>query len=471
MARLIGLDIGTSSAKAVAIDEKGTLLGIASREYSLSVPQPGWAEQNPEDWWKAAEECLDELKAQDSDAIGLTGQMHGSVFLDASDKVIRPALLWCDQRTSQECAEIEAAVGPERLRQITGNPALPGFQLPKIIWLKNNEPEAFSRLSSVLLPKDFIRLKMTGLKVTEVSDASGIGTLNVHSRGWSQEVVQAVGLNPSLFPEVVESKETTGSYKGVRVAGGGGDQAAAAVGTGAVVPGLVSVSLGTSGVVFEAVDSLPETQTDSIHDFCHANGAWHRMGVMISCGGAVRWCRDVLFPDGYEAMNREAEAAGRGAGGALFAPYLSGERCPHVDPFVRGGFFGLSLSQSRGELARAVFEGVTFGLKDCLDLMNPGRTPDRVRVTGGGAKSGLWVQMLADVLGCPCERLICDEGPAYGAAILGGLSAGVWNDLVKATDEAVKVRDEVIPSGLDYSGGYLSFRTLYPRLSDLKDSR
>lgn len=468
MARLIGLDIGTSSAKAVAIDEKGTLLGIASREYPLSVPQPGWAEQNPEDWWKAAEECLAELQAEKSDAIGLTGQMHGSVFLDSSDQVIRPALLWCDQRTSKECAEIEGAVGAERLRRITGNPALPGFQLPKITWLKNNEPEAFSRLSSVLLPKDYIRLKLTGLKVTEVSDASGIGTLDVRMRDWSEDVINAVGLSSSLFPSVVESKEVTGTWKGVPVVGGGGDQAAAAVGTGAVVPGLVSVSLGTSGVVFEAVNRMPDTQTDAIHDFCHANGAWHRMGVMISCGGAVRWCRDVLFSDGYEAMNKEAEASGLGAGGALFAPYLSGERCPHVDPFVKGGFFGLSLSQSRGDLARAVFEGVTYGLKDCLDLMNPGKVPDRVRVTGGGAKSQLWVQMLADVLGCPCQRLICDEGPAYGAAILGGLSAGVWNDLVKATEQAVKVRDEVKPSGLDYSCGYLAYRGLYPRLSDLK---
>lgn len=471
MARLIGLDIGTSSAKAVAIDEKGTLLGIASREYPLSVPQPGWAEQNPDDWWHAAEACLAELKADQADAIGLTGQMHGSVFLDSEDQVIRPALLWCDQRTSAECAEIESRVGPEKLRQITGNPALTGFQLPKVLWLRNNEPAAFSRLSSVLLPKDYIRLKMTGLKLTEVSDASGIGALDVRKRAWSPEVLAALDLPSSFFPDVVESREQTGTWRGVPVVGGGGDQAAAAVGTGAVTPGLVSVSLGTSGVVFEAFDQMPSSQTDAIHDFCHATGAWHRMGVMISCGGAVRWCRDTFYPEGYDAMNRDAEASGVGAGGVLFAPYLSGERCPYVDPFVRGGFTGLALNHTRGDMARAVFEGVTFGLKGCLDLMNPGVAPQRVRVTGGGAKSRLWVQMLADVLGCPCQLLTSDEGPAYGAAILGGLSAGVWKDVVEASEAAVQVREEVNPSGLDYSQGYQAFSALYPLLSALKPSR
>ncbi len=471
MARLIGLDIGTSSAKAVAIDEKGTLLGMASREYPLSVPQPGWAEQNPVDWWEAAEACLDDLKADQSDAVGLTGQMHGSVFLDSNDEVIRPALLWCDQRTVLECEEAESRVGPQRLRQITGNPALTGFQLPKVLWLRNNEPEAYGRLKSVLLPKDYIRLKLTGLKVTEVSDASGVGILDVRKRTWSPEVLAALDLPASLFPEVVESREQTGVWQGVPVAAGGGDQAAAALGTGAVTPGLVSISLGTSGVVFEAFDQMPSAQTDAIHDFCHASGAWHRMGVMISCGGAVRWCRDVFYPDGYDAMNREAEAAGRGASGVLFAPYLSGERCPYVDPLVRGGFAGLALSHTRGDMARAVFEGVTFGLKGCLDLMNPGVQPQKVRVTGGGAKSRLWVQILADVLGCPCQLLRSDEGPAYGAAILGGLSAGVWKDVIDASEAAVQVREEVNPSGLDYSREYQAFSALYPLLSALKPGR
>lgn len=465
MARLAGIDIGTSSAKAVVIDEHGRLLAEASRPYPLSVPQPGWAEQNPEDWWAAAQECLQEVGADKADAVGLTGQMHGSVFLDSQGEVIRPALLWCDQRTAAECAEIEEKVGAERLRQITGNPALPGFQLPKLMWLKNHEPEAFARTSRLLLPKDYIRYKMNGMMATEVSDASGIGCLNPASRTWAPEVLDSLGLPQSLFPDVVESFAQTGLWNGRPVAGGGGDQAAAAVGTGAVEPGIVSVSLGTSGVVFEAVNEFPSSHTDSVHDFCHANGAWHRMGVMISCGGAIRWCRDALYPvEGYDQMNAEAEAAGPGAAGAVFAPYLSGERCPFVDPEARGAFAGLSLQHGRGHLARAVFEGVCFGLRDCLDLMKGGASPSRIRVTGGGAKSRLWLQLLADMFECPCERLESDEGPAYGAAILGGAAAGVWANVPEASRACVRPAEVVEPSGADYREALNRYRRLYPAL-------
>jgi xylulokinase len=465
VARLIGIDIGTSSAKAVAIDEKGALLGSASREYPLSVPQSGWAEQNPEDWWQAAMECLEELKADQSDGIGLTGQMHGSVFLDSDGKVIRPALLWCDQRTGAECAEIEAAVGGERLRQITGNPALPGFQLPKTLWLRRHEPEAFSRLAKVLLPKDFIRFRLNGLMVSDVSDASGVGALDVRKRSWSPEVLEALGLSMSLFPDVVESAAQTGSWKGVPLAAGGGDQAAAAVGTGAVTPGLVSMSLGTSGVAFEAVDAVPSQQTDSVHDFCHANGRWHRMGVMISCGGAIRWCRDALYPgQGYEVMNAEASQVPPGCEGLTFAPYLSGERCPFVDPHVRGAFAGLGLHHTRGHMARAVFEGVTYGLAACLDLMKDGARPDKVRVTGGGVKSEFWVQMIADTLGRPCEKLESDEGPAYGAAILGGLSAGVWKTVEEACSNVIRPAGTTAPQSQAPPEALERTRRLYPAL-------
>jgi xylulokinase len=465
VARLVGIDIGTSAAKAIAIDETGRVLASASREYPLSVPQSGWAEQNPEDWWTAAEACLAEVGASDADAIGLTGQMHGSVFLDKNHEVVHPALLWCDQRTGQECAEIESAVGPDRLRQITGNPALPGFQLPKVLWLRNHHPELFERVDKVLLPKDYIRLKLTGELLTEVSDASGIGCLNVALRSWSAEVLHDLSLSPTLLPQVVESGAVAGRWMGKPVAGGGGDQAAAAVGTGAIVPGIVSVSLGTSGVVFEASDSYPESHTDSVHDFCHANGRWHRMGVMISCGGAIRWCRDAYyFTDSYAAMNREASEVAPGCEGLTFGPYLSGERCPFVDTHVRGGYAGLGLHHSRPHMARAVFEGVTFGLRNCLDLMKGGASPASVRATGGGVKSPLWRQMIADVFQCPVEQVESDEGPAFGAAMLGGVAAGIWSSAAEGVADCVRLAGVTEPSGLDYAEALDRYRRLEPAL-------
>ncbi|MCG9894079.1 MAG: xylulokinase, partial [Fimbriimonadaceae bacterium] len=446
MARLIGLDIGTSSAKAIALDETGRILGSATRDYPLHLPEPGWAEQDPEDWWAAAQGCLEELGADRSDAIGLTGQMHGSVFLDSEGRSIRPALVWCDQRTVAECAEIESKVGSARIREITGNPPLSGFQLPKILWLKNHEPEAFSRVRQVLLPKDFIRLRLTGVSATEPSDAGGTGALELASKTWSEEVLQAVGIPAGFFPEVHPSDFASGRWNGIPVAGGGGDQAAAAVGTGAVVPGVVSISLGTSGVVFEAASGCPADHVDSIHDFPHTMGGWHRMGVMLSCGGSIRWVRDLLYSaDGYDAMNREAESAGWGADGAVFLPHLQGERCPFVDPHARGGWSGVSLSHSRGTLARAAFEGVCLNLRAACELMGGG-LPDRVRANGGGVKSRLWVRLLAEALECPVQLLESDEGPALGAAILGGLSAGVWNGMSEAVSAAVRVRAEVVPA-------------------------
>lgn len=465
MAKLIGIDVGTSALKGIAIDETGRVLATSSHEYDLIVPQSGWAEQRPEDWWTAAQACLAELGADQADGIGLTGQMHGSVFLDASGDVIRPALLWCDQRTTEECKETESKVGAERLRQITGNPALTGFQLPKILWLRNNEPEAFARLAKVLLPKDFIRYRMTGVMATEVSDASGIGALDVRTRNWSNEIFEALDLDPNLFPEVFESSVASSRWNGIPVAGGGGDQAAAAVGTGAVVPGITSISLGTSGVCFAACDELPSGQTDAVHDFCHATGKWHRMGVMLSCGGSVKWARDVFYGNsGYEDLNREAAAIAPGSEGLIFAPYPAGERCPVVDPFVRGSFAGIGLNHTRGHFARAVLEGVSFGLRQCLDLMTGEQNPDVVRVTGGGVKSELWLTILADTFGCDCELLDSDEGPAFGAALLGGLSAGVWRDLNEATSSCIRVRNVMKPTGIDYSKSVALQRSLYPSL-------
>jgi xylulokinase len=465
MPRFIGLDIGTSAAKATLIDDNGQIHGRSERTYPLSIPQPGWTEQSPEDWAGAARECLDELGLDGVAGVGLTGQMHGSVFLDAEDRVVRPALLWNDQRTQAECGEIEAAVGAEPLRRITGNPALTGFQLPKLLWLRNHEPENFQCVKTVLLPKDYIRLVLSGEKLTEPSDASGTGCFAVDQRQFSTQVLEAVCIDATLFPNCVESYERAGQWNGLPVAGGGGDQAAGAVGTGAVHSGTLSLSLGTSGVAFEAFDAPPIKQVDSIHNFCHATGGWHRMGVMLSCGGAVSWANSVLYGIGanYESFNAEAEAAPIGCEGLAFLPHLAGERCPFVDPAARGAWAGLGSHHSRGHLARAVMEGVCFTLWQCARLMREA-PPERVRVTGGGARSLLWLQMIADVFGCPVETIAADEGPSFGAALLGGVASGHWSTVSEAAKATVRVATVVDPSKRDYE----PFVARHKRLQDAR---
>ncbi len=467
MPPLIGLDVGTSATKAILIDNEGRVLKSVERVYPMAIPQPGWAEQNPEDWAQAAKECLDELGSDDVQGIGLTGQMHGSVFLDAQNKVVRPALLWCDQRTADECREIELAVGAERLRALTGNPALTGFQLPKLLWLRNHEPENFKRTESMLLPKDYIRFILTGEKATEPSDASGIGCLDVKNRSWSTEVLSTLSLSREILPKLAESASNVGEYQNVSVAAGGGDQAAGAVGTGTITPGILSLSLGTSGVVFEAFDDPIQDQVDPIHNFCHATGKWHRMGVMLSCGGAVRWARDVLYgsASSYDAWNQEALRIPAGCDGLSFLPHLAGERCPFVDPHARGGWVGLGMHHTRGHLARAVMEGVCLTLLQCSQLMRPGR-PQRVRVTGGGAKSDLWLQMVADVFESPVEVLEADEGPAFGAALLAGVASGVWATLEEAVGQTVRVQRTVEPSHQNYD----EFKARHARIQSLRDA-
>lgn len=464
MAKLLGIDVGTSGAKAILIDETGRILKTASAEYPLLTPRPGWTEQDPAAWWAAVQTCLAEI-GETPDAIGLTGQMHGATFLDSEDEVIRPALLWNDQRTVEEVALIDDMLGPDRVRAVTLNPPLTGFQVPKILWLKRFEPEAFARLRSVLLPKDYIRFKLTGKKATDVADASGTGIFDVSRRAWATDLITDLGLDSDLFPTSFESWEVTGkTVSGVPVVAGAGDQAAAAVGTGAVVPGILSVSLGTSGVVFSATEVGQADPSGSAHAFCHANGGWHAMGVMLSCGGAMRWGRDVLYPgDDYPLMNRDAASVPVGCDGLSYLPYLTGERCPFVAPEARGAFVGLTVGHSRAHLARSIFEGATFGLAGVLEvLQNMGVTGGEVRVTGGGAKSDFWVQMLADVFGQPCVRLETDEGPAFGAALLAGVGIGVWPDVVSASRAAVHVRDTTNPSGTDYSDALRRFRDRKP---------
>ena len=469
MANLLGIDIGTSGCKVVLVDENGTLIRSAGAEYPLSVPQPMWSEQNPEDWWQGVLKCVAELEASSIDAIGLAGQMHGAVFLDENDEVIRPAILWNDQRTAEECGLIDEIVGADRVRQITCNPPLTGFQAPKILWLKRHEPEAFARVRSVLLPKDYIRFRLTGEKRTEPSDASGTGLFDVPNRKWSTEMMIALGFDPAWFPEPAESWIASaqtlavgGLAAGIPVVGGGGDQAAAAVGTGAVEKGIVSVSLGTSGVVFTSLDAPEFDSAGAAHTFCHANGAWHTMGVALSIGGALRWYRDTLANGGYDEITRQAAQAEPGSGGITFLPYLTGERTPHNDPQAKAVFAGLTLGNTRNDISRSVIEGISFALRDGMDLLRGlGAEAREVRVTGGGAKSQFWLSVLADLFESPCTTLMVDEGPAFGAALLAGVGIGIWPDVSTACQKCVRTAHTVNGHGVDYGRALEKYRTLY----------
>lgn len=468
MAKLLGIDVGTSGCKVLLIDESGNVVKQASAEYPLHVPRPMWSEQDPEDWWAGVQKCIAEI-GEMPDAIGVTGQMHGAVFLDENDEVIRPAMLWNDQRTEAECQQIDSVVGPDRVRAITCNPPLTGFQAPKLLWLRNHEPENYLKVRSLLLPKDYIRFKLTGQKATEVSDASGTGLFDVPHRHWSEEMMALLDLDPRIFPRAVESAVETGTTsEGVPVVGGGGDQAAGAVGTGAVRKGIISVSLGTSGVVFTALDAPNYDPKGAAHTFCHANGGWHAMGVMLSCGGALRWYRDTFYPGaGYDQITRDAAEASAGAGGVTFLPYLTGERSPHNDPRARASFSGVTLGSTRADMSRAVMEGISYGLLDGFELLaGLGATAEEIRITSGGAKSAFWVQMLADMFGRPCVTLECDEGPAYGAAILAGVGVGVWPDVVSACEKVVRVRERTAPSGVQYLSGHARYRSLYASIGD-----
>ncbi len=470
MAKLLGIDIGTSGCKVLLINEAGEILKQASAEYPISSPHEFWSEQNPEDWALGVEKCLREIGERRPDAIGLTGQMHGSVFLDSNSEVIRPAILWNDQRTVAECEEIDRVVGKDRVREITCNPPLTGFQLPKLLWLRNHEPEAYSRIAKVLLPKDYIRFRLSGTFATEVSDASGTGILDVKNRCWSTEMLDALLLAADWFPDCFESDETSAHTKaggffepGVPIVGGGGDQAAAAVGTGAVSPGITSVSLGTSGVVFTAIPKAAFDPAGSTHTFCHANRGWHAMGVMLSCGGALRWFRDTMARGlNYDDLATLASGVNPGAEGVRFLPYLTGERCPYIDPFATASFSNLRLGHGLEHLSRAVFEAATAGLASAMDLLGDlGATKDEVRVTGGGAKSAFWVQLIADMFECRCVTLEIDEGPAFGAAILAGVALGIWPNVQSACERVVKTKKEFLPQTVNYDIVRVSLKELY----------
>jgi xylulokinase len=463
---LVGLDVGTTAAKAVAITPDGEVVARAEREYPLSTPRPGWAEQDPEDWWRGSEAALADLGVE-SAGIGLSGQMHGLVALDTADRVLRPAILWNDGRTGAECREIEERVGRERLIELTGNRALAGFTAPKLLWLRRHEPDAYARIAHVLLPKDYVRLRLTGDRAIDAADASGTLLFDVGARRWSDEVLDALELPGEWLPPVYESPDVPG-------APGAGDQAAGALGVGVDRPGPVSVVLGTSGVVFAA---LPEYASDleaRLHVFCHAApGSWHAMGVMLSAAGSLRWLRDALGGE-YDGLFAEAERWPPGAEGLLFQPYLAGERTPHADPDARGAFVGLTLRHDRGAIVRAVLEGVAFGLRDSLELLRElGVEPEVARVSGGGARSKLWLRIVASVLGVPLERTRVEEGAAYGAALLAGVSTGVFADVGEAVARCVAVRDRVEPDSAwqeAYAAAYARYRRLYPALRPLEDT-
>jgi xylulokinase len=454
---VIGLDIGTTSAKGIALDGDGNVVATAAEEYPLSTPQPGWAEQDPELWWAAAQRVLARLPADLP--IGLSGQMHGLVVLDEHGEVLRPAILWNDQRTAAECAEIEQRVGLDRLIELTGNRALTGFTAPKLLWLRTHEPDTYARIGHILLPKDYVRFRLTGERLIDAADASGTLLFDVAHRRWSDEVCDALEIPREWLPEARESTEVASA----------GDQAAAALGVGIVGPGgPLSVVLGTSGVVFAALPGYQPDAEARAHVFCHAvPETWHAMGVMLSAAGSFAWLRQALDAD-YAALDAAAERWAPGSEGLLFAPYLAGERTPHADPDARGAFTGLSLRHDRGALARAVLEGVAFGLRDSLELLRELGVDAAVgRVSGGGARSELWLRIVASVLRLPLERTAIEEGSAYGAALLAGVRAGTFADAADAVARCVRVRDRIEPEW-DYEDAYRRFRLLYPRLRELR---
>lgn len=488
MPLVLGLDVSTTATKAILIDETGAVRGIGAAEYEYEVPRPLWSEQDPDLWWQGAIAAIGgaltsaEATGRDIQAVGLTGQMHGLVLLDGHDDVLRPAILWNDQRTAAECDLIRAAIGPQRLIEITGNDALTGFTAPKIVWVREHEPETWRRIAHILLPKDYVRLRLTGEHAMDKADSSGTLLFNLRSREWSEEICAALEIDPGWLPPTYEGPTVTGRISdragsltglapGTPVVAGGGDQSANAVGVGAVKPMTMALSLGTSGVVFASTDEPSYEPAGRVHAFCHAvPGRWHMMSVMLSAGGSLRWFRDTLAPGtAFTDLVAEAAEAPAGSDGLFFLPYLSGERSPHPDPLARGAFVGLTIRHDRRHLTRAVLEGVAFGLRDGLDLMLAAgvHPPRSILASGGGIASALWRQILVDVLQAEIVTPSTQEGAAYGAAVLAAVGAG-WFATV---DEACASMVSAVPSatpGPDvarYAALHDIYGRLYPALS------
>jgi xylulokinase len=495
--KFLGIDVGTGGSRAVIIDETGRVVASATIEHApFASPQTGWAEQDPRDWWRATTEAVRAvltsggLRAEEIGCIGLTGQMHGAVLLDERDEVLRPAIIWCDGRTETQCRALTELIGAEQLIQLVMNPALAGFTLPKLLWVREVEPALWARVRSVLLPKDYVRLRLTGDRATDVADASGTLLFDVRQRRWSAEMLDRTELDASLLAQVYESQEVagrvsaagaaaTGLRAGTPVAAGAGDQAAGAVGMGIVRPGAVSATIGTSGVVFAATDRPALDPQGRVHTFCHAvPGRWHVMGVTQAAGLSLRWFRDRFGVsadyqggDPYEQLTAEAGTAPPGAEGVLWAPYLMGERTPHLDPRARAALVGLTASHTRAHIIRAILEGVAFSLRDTLTIFAEMNVPvETIRLGGGGARSNLWQQIQAEVYGHSVELVEADEGAAYGAALLAGVGGGTWASVDQACAATVRVRasvaaDPVITKLMEQR--YQTYQAIYPALRQL----
>jgi xylulokinase len=484
----LGIDTSTTSSKALLIDERGEVIAVASAAHTLQTPKPLWSEQSPLEWWEAVSASIRSVLEKAGvagdriGAVGLTGQMHGLVLLDEAGYVLRPAILWNDQRTQSQCDEIHQIIGKERFIQITGNVALTGFTAPKILWVKENEPEIYGRASHVLLPKDYIRHKLTGEYAMDKADGAGTVLFDLRSRDWSDEVLSALKIPRAWMPKTFEGPEFTGYVTaeaaartglkaGTPVAAGGGDQAAQAVGVGAVEPGIVGLTVGTSGVVFATTPSALIEPEGRLHAFCHAvPNLWHFMGVMLSAAGSLQWYRDTLAPNiSFDELLKEAKAIPAGSEGLQFLPYLSGERTPYPDPLARGAFIGLTLRHSRAHMTRAVLEGVAFGLKDSFTLIQNAGLGEitQVRASGGGIKGALWRQILASILEAELATVNTTEGAAYGAALLAGVGAGMWTDVASACQSCITITGSTMPDAAQvktYRKNYALYQELYPAL-------
>jgi xylulokinase len=481
----IGIDVSTTASKALVVDEQGNVVASQSYPHDLSTPKPLWSEQDPENWWQATSKSLrdvmKQVPAEQVAAIGLTGQMHGLTSLDANGKPLRPAILWNDQRSGAQCAAITEKVGAKRLYQLIGSILLPGFTAPKIMWVRENEPEVYKQIRHVLLPKDYVRFRLSGAYVADVADGSGFGLMEIAKRTWSDEMIAAFDIPRSWLPELCESPEVcayvseeaaaqTGLRPGTPIVGGAGDQPATGIGNGIVNRGQTSLSVGTSGVAFTANNEYAPDPEGRLHTFCHAiPGQWFYMGVMLSAAGGLRWLHDELAPNiSYSDLSEKAGTVPPGSLGLLFAPYLTGERNPHPDPFARGAFVGLTLQHGLPHMVRAVMEGVAFGMRDQLELLKEqGVHPESSVIGGGAANSPVWRQLMTDIIGVPLYTVNSTEGAALGAAILAAVGANCWPDVPSACAALVRKVDEVQPDPKGvaaYEKLYPSFRALYPAL-------
>lgn len=481
----IGIDVSTTASKAIAIDDIGTVVAAASSPHPISTPKPLWSEQNPEDWWRATcaalADVLQTIPAAEVAAVGLTGQMHGLTTLDAENRPVRPAILWNDQRSSAQCEAITAKVGAERLYDIIGTILLPGFTAPKIMWIREHEPENYSRIRHVLLPKDYVRFRLSGAYVADVADGSGMSLMSIRDRAWSPEMLDAFEIPAEWLPELCESQAVsahvsdaaaaeTGLRAGTPIVGGAGDQPAGGVGSGIVVADRVSLTVGTSGVAYAANATYAPEPNGRLHTFCGpVPDTWFHMGVMLSAAGSFRWFHETLMADhSYDDLNTLIAAVPRGANGLLFAPYLTGERNPHPDPFARGAFVGLTVRHDAGAMARAVMEGVSFGMRDQVELLRvQGVSPSAAVISGGAAKSRVWLQLIADVMGMPLYTVNSTEGAAFGAAILAAVGAEAYPDVPTATDAMIRRVKQIDPDPVgvaQYNELYSAFQAIYPAL-------